>query len=108
MAIRMRLAEPEYARTVAEQAVADGVITSNADNATILYVPNGLYKTSVEWGDSRACADIESYMTGYNDPRLTQYFSTPPHRATAPSSVAALERRSVTSLWPMPSIPLPR
>lgn len=77
MAIRMRLAEPEYARTVAEQAVADGVITSNADNATILYVPNGLYKTSVEWGDSRACADIESYMTGYNDPRLTQYFSTP-------------------------------
>ena len=77
MAIRMRLAEPEYARTVAEQAVADGVITSNADNATTLYVPNGLYKTSVEWGDSRACADIESYMTGYNDPRLTQYFSTP-------------------------------
>lgn len=77
MAIRMRLAEPEYARTVAEQAVADGVITSNADNTTILYVPNGLYKTSVEWGDSRACADIESYMTGYNDPRLTQYFSTP-------------------------------
>ena len=69
MAIRMRLAEPEYARTVAEQAVADGVITSNADNATILYVPNGLYKTSVEWGDSRACADIDSAAKVTQDTR---------------------------------------
>ena len=77
MAIRMRFVEPDYARTVGEKAVKDGVITSNADNASIYYVPNGLYKTSVEWGDTRACADIESYMTGYNDPRLTQYFSTP-------------------------------
>lgn len=77
MAVRMRFVEPEYARTVAEEAVAGGVITANADNATISYVPNGLYKTSVEWGDSRACADLESYMTGYGDPRLTQYFNAP-------------------------------
>ena len=84
MAIRMRFVEPEYARTVGEKAVAEGVITSNADNASIYYVPNGLYKTSVEWGDTRACADIESYMTGYNDPRLSQYFAataTPGDRA---------------------------
>lgn len=84
MAIRMRFVEPEYARTVGEKAVAEGVITSNSDNASIYYVPNGLYKTSVEWGDTRACADIESYMTGYNDPRLSQYFSataTPGDRA---------------------------
>lgn len=75
MAIRMRFVEPDYAQTVGEKAVADGVITSNDDNTTIYYVPNGLYKTSVEWGDTRACADLESYMNGYGDPRISQYFS---------------------------------
>lgn len=75
MAIRMRFADPTLAKQVGEQAVKDGVITSNSDNLTITYVPNGLYKTSVEWGDTRACADIESYMTGYGDPRISKYFS---------------------------------
>ena len=75
IAIRMRFVDPSFARQIGEEAVADGVITSNADNAAITYVPNGQYKTSVEWGDSRACADIDSYMNGYNDPRLAAYFS---------------------------------
>ena len=35
---------------------------------------NGQYKTSVDWGDSRACADLESYMNGFGDPRIYQYF----------------------------------
>lgn len=75
MAIRMRFVAPDYAKEVGEAAVAAGVITENADNCGIDYHTNGLYKTSVEWGDSRACADIESYMNGYNDPRITKYFS---------------------------------
>lgn len=75
MAVRMRFADPSYARQVGEQAVAAGVITQNDDNCAITYTPNGQYKTSVEWGDSRACADIESYMNGYNDPRITKYFN---------------------------------
>lgn len=74
MAIRMRFADPAFAKEVGEAAVAGGVITSNADNVAINYVPNGQYKTSVEWGDSRACADIDAYMNGYNDPRITKYF----------------------------------
>ena len=74
MAVRMRFAEPQLAREVAEAAVEAGVITSNADNCATNFEPNGQYKTSVEWGDSRACADIESFLTGYNDPRLTLYF----------------------------------
>ncbi len=77
MAIRMRFVEPEQARKIGEQAVKDGVMTSNSDNLTIAYTPNGLYKTSVEWGDTRACADIETYMNGYHDPRVEKYFSTP-------------------------------
>lgn len=74
MAIRMRFVDPTYARQVGEEAVAAGVMTSNDDNAAITYVPNGMYKTVVEWGDSRICADIESYMNGYGDPRISQYF----------------------------------
>ena len=56
------------AKQLGEQAVQDGVITSNDDNCAIAYTPNGQYKTSVEWGDSRACADLESYLTGYKRP----------------------------------------
>lgn len=74
MAIRMRFVEPTLAQQIGEKAVSDGVITDNADNCAITYVPNGLYKTSIEWGDTRACADIETYMTGYQDPRLLKYF----------------------------------
>ena len=77
MAIRMRFVEPDKARQIGEQAVKDGVMTGNDDNLTISYTPNGLYKTSVEWGDTRACADIESYMNGYHDPRIEKYFSAP-------------------------------
>ena len=75
MAIRMRFVAPDYAKKVGEEAVAAGVITSNDDNCAINYNPNGQWKTSVEWGDSRACADIESYMNGYGDPRISKYFS---------------------------------
>ncbi len=76
MAIRMRFVAPEYAKTVGEQAVAAGVITSNDDNCSISYNPNGQWMTSVSWGDSRACADIDSYMNGYADPRITLYFNS--------------------------------
>lgn len=74
IAIRIRFVEPALAKQLGEQAVQDGVITSNDDNCQIAYIPNGQYKTSVEWGDSRACADLESYLTGYQDPRLTKFF----------------------------------
>ena len=74
MAVRMRFVAPDLAKQVGEEAVAAGVITSNADNCAITYTPNGQWKTSVEWGDSRACADIDSYMNGYGDNRITKYF----------------------------------
>lgn len=74
MAVRMRYADPTFAKQCAEEAVADGVITDNSENLCITYTPNGQYKTSVEWGDSRACADIETFMNGYKDPRITAYF----------------------------------
>ena len=61
----------------AEAAVAAGVITDNADNTAITYYPNGQYKTSVDWGDSRACADLDAFLNGYKDPRASKYFNAP-------------------------------
>lgn len=75
MAIRIRHVEPTLAEQYAKEAVAAGVIESNDDNALRSFNPRGLFKVSVDWGDSRACADIDSYMNGYADPRLPYYFS---------------------------------
>lgn len=74
MALRMRSVEPELAQQLAEQAVADGVIEQNEDNFNRRYNPLGLYKTTEDWGDSRACADIITHLTGFKDPRLPKYF----------------------------------
>ncbi len=84
IAIRMRFVAPDLAQQVGEQAVRSGVITKNEDNCTIFYIPNGLHKTSVEWADNRASADIESYMTGYQDPRLLKYFKPTAKSGTRP------------------------
>lgn len=73
IAIRIRFVAPDLAKTVGEAAVRDGVITKNDDNLMMLYNPRGLYKVSVEWGDTRLCADLDSYMNGYQDPRLGKY-----------------------------------
>ncbi len=81
MAIRVRFVEPELAKMKGEEAVRDGVIMANDGNCAITYTPNGLYKVSVEWGDTRACADIESYMTGYKDPRMEKYFKNTEDKA---------------------------
>lgn len=75
MAIRARFADPQWARQKGEEAMAAGVIETNDQNASIAYSPNGLYKVSVDWGDSRACADLESFLNGYADPRRERFFS---------------------------------
>ena len=77
IAVRISSVEPVMARSLAEQAVRDGIIEENEDNCTISYHKSGLWTTAVSWGDSRICADIESYMTGYKDPRMSKYFLQP-------------------------------
>ncbi|EGC19535.1 RagB/SusD family nutrient uptake outer membrane protein [Prevotella multiformis] len=74
IAIRISNAEPAMARALAEKAVREGVIERNADNCTVACNKSGLWTTAVSWGDSRICADLESYLTGYKDPRLDKYF----------------------------------
>lgn len=79
MAMRIRFAAPTLAKTMAEEAVNHiiGVMTTNADNAKYNYVKGN--PISVMWDsykDTRACADLTSYMTGYGDKRIEKYFQT--------------------------------
>lgn len=78
MALRIRYANPTFAKQMAEEAVnhPGGLITTNAENATIA-PPAGKSPLYIMWktyGDTRICADITSHMDGYDDPRQAAYF----------------------------------
>lgn len=55
----------EEARRIAEEAVASGVITLNADNALLKVEENRAAMIFNDWNDHRVGADIISYMNGY-------------------------------------------
>ena len=76
MAVRIAYANPALAQQKAEEAVKHsiGVMTGNDDTAQNPYPKNPLW-TITSWGDTRACADIVSYMLGYKDPRISKYFT---------------------------------
>lgn len=76
MAIRISNVAPELAQQMGEEAVNHpiGVMMSNADNANYKYAKNPLEVMWNAYGDTRAAADITSYMNGFNDPRISKYF----------------------------------
>jgi Susd and RagB outer membrane lipoprotein len=77
LAIRIKYADATLAKTQAEKAIADGVITANTDNASMLTTPNSRnpFTTITDWGEFRMSAAMESTLKGYADPRMSQYFS---------------------------------
>ena len=76
MAMRIVYADPALAQRKAEEAVSHpiGVIERNDDNASIAFTPNPIKIMWDNYKDARACADIVTYMQGYNDPRMSAYF----------------------------------
>ena len=81
MAMRIRFVEPALARTYAEEAVRDGVMTASDDGAWLkssgsVQVYNPLEETWNAYNDTRMGATIDAYMNGYADPRLPAYFKT--------------------------------
>lgn len=83
LAIRVRYADEELAKTYAEKAINNplGVIESPADAAKMergsnLQVKNPLYQISDpgQYNDSRMGATIQCYLKGFNDPRTSVYF----------------------------------
>ncbi len=77
LAIRISKADPAKAKTEAEEAVAAGVFTDNADNAFArvnAILPNALNQIS-GFDEFRMSANSEGILVGYKDPRLKEYFS---------------------------------
>lgn len=80
LAIHISKADPARARQEAEAAVNQevGVMTSNDDNAMLSLTSTNPFEVIMyeyNGGDSRVCADITTYMNGYNDPRRTAMFT---------------------------------
>lgn len=73
--LRLRIAmqlvkvQPEKSRKIAEEAVADGVLTE-ADNDVILKSGFKLFRIEDLWNDTRVNASFVSVLEGYSDPRL--------------------------------------
>ncbi|MCM1503454.1 MAG: SusD/RagB family nutrient-binding outer membrane lipoprotein [Bacteroidales bacterium] len=79
MAMRLSYVKPELAREKAAEAIAGGVILSNADNAAMHAAENRTTLIYNDWADHRVGADILCYMNGYNDPRREKMFTMVTH-----------------------------
>jgi hypothetical protein len=79
LALRISKVDAARAKTEAEAAVADGVMTSSPDDDALLQRSeagqdyNGLSIMS-DWNEFRMSASMESVLKGYQDPRMPVYF----------------------------------
>ena len=78
LAMRVRFANAELARTEAEKSFASpfGLIDSNNDNAVMSGVDHHpIYEINVNFNDAdtQVGASLDSYLNGYNDPRRFLY-----------------------------------
>ncbi|MCE5347339.1 MAG: SusD/RagB family nutrient-binding outer membrane lipoprotein [Bacteroidales bacterium] len=76
LALHVKYVDPVLAKTQAEKAVKDGVITANADNAFVTTTTDWTnpYDLITSWGEFRMSSDMESILKGYLDPRVEKYF----------------------------------
>jgi hypothetical protein len=81
LAIRISNVDPTKAQTEAESAVSHtvGVMTNSDDSAILtqnsdLTFLNPLWEICYSFDEVRMGATMDSYMNGYNDPRLSKYF----------------------------------
>lgn len=78
LAIRIVYVNEKKAQTKAEEAIKAGVFVNNEDNAMIAVngssTVNPLYMICYTYNDTRLGATMESYLKGYNDPRLSIWF----------------------------------
>lgn len=77
LAMRIKYADPQLAKTEAEKAVAAGVMLTNDDNAMLFTttLSRNPYWIITDWGEFRMSALMESVLTGFDDPRTGIYFS---------------------------------
>jgi len=82
LAMRLAYVDPAKAQQYAEAAVANsyGVFTTDADDALLasadgINIHNPLQIICYNFGDVRMGANMESFLTGYKDPRLPFLFN---------------------------------
>lgn len=75
MAVRIALADTDYAKKVMEETISGTLIDRNADNALIPTQDNPYCKASHSWKDLAASATLSAYMNGYDDPRRPFYMT---------------------------------
>jgi len=79
LAMRISKVDPTRAKTEAEAAYTDGVLSSSPDDDALIQRSlkgsdgNGLSIMS-DWNEFRMSASMESVLKGYADPRLNTYF----------------------------------
>jgi len=79
LALRISKVDPARAKTEAEAAVADGVMSVSPDDDALIKKSttgsdyNGLSIMS-DWNEFRMSASMESVMKGYQDPRISVYW----------------------------------
>lgn len=81
LAMRTVYVDSEKAKLRASQAVASGVMETVEDNAQLasangFTVYHPLRKIWSDYSDIRMGANMESFLTGYNDSRIASYFRT--------------------------------
>ncbi|HUQ65369.1 MAG TPA: SusD/RagB family nutrient-binding outer membrane lipoprotein [Flavitalea sp.] len=77
LALRISNVDPERAKTEAETAYANGVLTSSPEDD--VYAPKNTLDPNrlsqmTTWNEFRMSATMESVLKGYNDPRISEYF----------------------------------
>ncbi|MDR2628004.1 MAG: SusD/RagB family nutrient-binding outer membrane lipoprotein [Dysgonamonadaceae bacterium] len=79
MAVRIANVDTDYAKTVMTEAIASGVIESNADNAFLSTTDNPYRKAAFDWQDLAVSSTLSSYMLGWEDPRASVYMTSTPN-----------------------------
>lgn len=80
LALRLAYIDPALAKTQGEAAMDPangGLLEDNSQNCYIaLSVTHPLNTITTDWSDIRMGAPMETYLGGYNDPRMQKYFRT--------------------------------
>ncbi len=104
LAIRISMADPVKAKTEGEKALSNsyGLIENN-DEAFIVHGQKShpLFTICNSWDDIRMNASIESYMRGYDDPRIYKYFSFVKEGDNATTPIDANNLRGIRGGLPL-------
>jgi len=79
LAIRLSKVAPSIAKTQGEKAMADpaGLITANSDNFLVSLLGNIMPVAQIcyQWDDTRMGSNMESFMIGLKDGRISKYYA---------------------------------